>query len=521
MKNIHMCRQVKRTQMQITVDEDLNVPDIRPDVELIIQNQNRIVLEHTRIEKGKLYLEGNLEVAILYMDDTKERQVFRLDTKLPFEEIMNMEGVEPGDNVRIRCETEDLNVTLINSRKLAIRGLLCFEASVEEIYDLSAAVETQTKLCTCERQKKLELMQLEVQKKDILRLKEESTLPPNKPDIQEIIWDNVQLRNVRTKLQEGRLAVQGTLFCFVLYSAADEARSRQWLEMMLPFEGELECSGCSPELVPDLEISLAQTEVSAKEDTDGEMRILHIEGVLDLEIRLYGREEAEILEDIYSPEKSLELTVSEEVYESLVMRNESRCKAGGRIRIQSAKPRILQICHSNGSVKIDQTEITEEGIRIEGALAVSILYISSDDAMPFAVLEGAVPFSHVAQVPGIDPSCRFTLNANLDQLSAVMADSEEIEVKACINLNLFIVRPQSQQCIHAIQEREYEQKELEAVPGITGYFVQEGESLWDIGKQYYMTPQQIMEMNALESDQIHPGDCLILMKCMNVLQHFS
>ncbi len=515
MKNIHMCRQAKRAGTQITLDEDLNVPDIRPDVEMIIQSRERVTLEHTRAESGKLFVDGFMEVSILYMDDTKERQVYRLDTKLPFDETISMDGLEPGDNVRIRYETEDLNVALINSRKLAIRGLLSFEATVDEIYDLSAAVETQTPITMCERRKALELMQLEVQKKDILRLKEEVSIPSNKPDIHEILWDNVQLRSSRVQLRDGKLAVQGNLFLFVLYRANDEVQSRQWMEQMIPIEGEIECGGCSPELVPDIEVSLAQAELTAKEDTDGELRLFHLEGMLELEIRLYGNEEAVILEDVYSPEKDLELVTSDEVYESLVMKNESKCKAGGKIRIQSAKPRILQICHSNGSVKVDQTQIVDRGIRIEGALPVSILYISSDDTMPFAVLEGTVPFSHFAEVPEIDESCRYTLTTNLDQLSATMADSEEIEVKASIGLNLFVVRPQHQQCIHEIHEKDYEMARIEAVPGITGYIVQDGETLWDIAKQYYLTPKQIAEMNGLESEQVKKGDCLILMKSMN------
>ena len=80
--------------------------------------------------------------------------------------------------------------------------------------------------------------------------------------------------------------------------------------------------------------------------------------------------------------------------------------------------------------------------------------------------------------------------------------------------SLFVVQPHRQQCIHEIQEREYELEQLEAVPGITGYIVQGEESLWDIAKQYYMTPQQIMEMNGLESENVRKGDRLILMKSM-------
>lgn len=515
MKNIHMCRQAKHAGTQMTLDEDINVPDIRPDVESIVQSREKITLEQTRAEKGRLYLDGFMEVRILYMDDTAERQLHRIDAKLPFEQMISMDGLEAGETVRLRYETEDLNVALINSRKLAIRALVSFEASVEEIYDLSAAVETKTQIPVCTKKKKLELMQLTVQKKDILRLKDDVQLSSNKPNIREILWDSIQLRNCRTMLRDGKVAVQGTMFLFVLYRAEDETQSLQWMEQTLPIEGELICSGCREDLVPDIEVTLAQAELTAREDADGELRLFHMEGMLELTIRLYGNDEVEILEDIYSPKKELVLNTSEEMYESLVMKNESKCKAAGKIRIQSAKPRILQICHSNGSVKIDKTQIVSDGIQIEGALPVAILYISSDDTMPFAVLEGTIPFSHIARVPDIDEKCRFSLTTSLDQLLATMADSEEIEIKASIGLNLFVVYPHRQQCIHEITEQDYEWEQLEAVPGITGYIVQEGQSLWEIAKQYYLTPEQIIEMNGLESEQIRKGDYLILMKQMN------
>lgn len=512
MKNIHMCRQTRHAQTQITLDEDLNVPDVKPDVEMIVQSREHVTVEHTRSEAGRLFIDGYMEVSVLYMDDTKECQIHRLDAKLAFDEAISMDGLEAGDNVRIRHETEDLSVALINSRKLAIRSLLSFEASVDEIYDMSAAVETQSSIELCERRRKLELMQLEVQNKDILRLKEEIQVPSNKPNIAEVLWDNIQLRSCRISLREGCLFAQGSLFLFVLYRAQDDAKSVQWMEQMLPFEGEIRCGGCAPGLIPDIGVSLAQAELTAKEDNDGELRLFHIEGVLELEIRLYGTEEAEILEDVYSPEKDLELVTSDEVYESLVMKNESKCKCAGRIRIQSAKPRILQICSCNGSIKIDSTRIVEDGIQIEGAIPVSILYISSDDAMPFAMLEGTVPFAHLARVPEIDENCRYTILTSMDQLSATMADSEEIEVKASVGLDIFVARSHSQQCIHEIREKEYELERLEEVPGITGYIVQGDETLWDIAKQYYLTPAQIMEMNGLETDILKKGDRLILMK---------
>ncbi|MCC8102650.1 MAG: DUF3794 domain-containing protein [Clostridiales bacterium] len=519
MKNIHMCNQTKHATTQITLDEDLNVPDVRPDVDMIIQSQERVTLEHTRAEMGKLYLDGFMEVSILYMDATKERRIHRLDTKLPFDETFVMEGLEPGETARVRHETEDLNVSLINSRKLAVRALVSFDASVDEIYDLSAAVEVRQEetgkvlLQLCEKKQQLEYLQLEVQNKDILRLKEDVQLPSNKPDIREILWDNVQFRGCRIRLAADKLTVQGNLFLFVLYRAEDEKESLQWIEQTIPVEGELACAGAAPGLVPDIEAALAGADLSTKEDIDGELRTFHLEGVLELNIRLYGTDTAELLADVYSPEKYLEPVTEEETYETLVVRNESKCKAQGKIRIQSAKPRILQICHCGGTVRIDQTRVeTGAGIKIEGALPVSILYISADDTIPFAVLEGTIPFTHVAEAQGIDEGYRYTLTATLDQLSATMADSEEIEVRATIGLNLFAVRSGTVRCIHELHEKDYTPEQLDTVPGLTGYIVQEGETLWDIGKAYLQTPQQIAEMNELSSEKVKKGDCLILMK---------
>ena len=58
------------------------------------------------------------------MDDTKERSLHRLEAKLPFDESIVMEGLKAGEQIRLRYETEDLNVALINSRKLTILSLI-------------------------------------------------------------------------------------------------------------------------------------------------------------------------------------------------------------------------------------------------------------------------------------------------------------------------------------------------------------------------------------------------------------
>lgn len=515
-KNIHMYRQAKRAVNQITLEEDFNVPDVKQDVEQIIQNKSNVVVEQTRTEQGKLLVKGYVQVSVLYMDDSEGRQIHRLDNRLKFDEIINMEGLDAGETVALECEIEDINVIMINSRKLSMRGLLTFTAAADEIYDMSAAVDVKSNLLVCKKQQKLEYMQLELQKKDIVRIKEEIVLPSNKPDMEEILWETVQLRGNEIRIKDGKMKLEGELFVFVLYNSQDESGTKQWLEQTLPIKGEVEISGVDEEVLPEVEVHLGQMEVRIGQDVDGESRVIQVEGTVDLDMRLYTNRELDLLQDIFSPEKELDIFNREEVYESMVMRNASRLRVNGRVHVEETNPGILQICNSQAVIRIDDVRITELGIWLEGAVTVQMLYISADDTMPFAVLTGSIPFTHFADVPGLDENCRYRLNTSLEQLATTMADSEEIEVRAAISMDLFVVRTHTQMCIADISEKDLDLKKIQQLPGIVGYIVQEGDTLWDIARTYYTTPERIMEMNQLEKEVIQKGDRLILMKELEI-----
>lgn len=94
----------------------------------------------------------------------------------------------------------------------------------------------------------------------------------------------------------------------------------------------------------------------------------------------------------------------------------------------------------------------------------------------------------------------------------MMIDSEELEVKAAVNLGVLIVQVHREECITDVEEHELDLKKLQELPGIVGYIVQPGDCLWNIAKTYYTTPKRIMELNGLESEEIQPGSRLLIVK---------
>ena len=69
-------------------------------------------------------------------------------------------------------------------------------------------------------------------------------------------------------------------------------------------------------------------------------------------------------------------------------------------------------------------KIVEDGIQVDGVIQVRILYIVSDDDMPFYSMESVLPFSHVVEARNINENCIYYLRTDLEQLSTSMADSK-------------------------------------------------------------------------------------------------
>ena len=113
-KNVHMSRQKNRAVSQITLDNDFNVPDIKPDIDKLILDREEIRIEDVHPEKDRVSLKGFLTAGILYASAGPEAKIQGMEGKLPFEETLHMDGIEPGDNLKIDWEMEDLSVSAIN-----------------------------------------------------------------------------------------------------------------------------------------------------------------------------------------------------------------------------------------------------------------------------------------------------------------------------------------------------------------------------------------------------------------------
>lgn len=101
-KNIHMDRIKCKASTQITMEDDINITDSRPDVYQLIEEQGEVVIDEIRAVQDHVYVKGKLEFSVLYLSDDDVRRPASMQGSIPFDEQIYMEGVAPTDSVSIK-----------------------------------------------------------------------------------------------------------------------------------------------------------------------------------------------------------------------------------------------------------------------------------------------------------------------------------------------------------------------------------------------------------------------------------
>ena len=511
-KNIHMSRQKAKGTLQVTLEDDFNVPDTKPDIEKIITSEGYIEITENNLLNGKCMVKGVLSFGMIYISHESEQMVHNIQGRIDFDEMVNLEHLQMDDQVKISYRIEDLNISLINSRKISVKSLLYLECSVSELYDTEIATDMEDAEHIACRYGNMPVTELAIDKKDILRIKESFHLSTGKPNIFEVLYYNLRLQGLEMRLQEGQISIRGELILFLMYRSAEEREQLAYFEAEQPFHTSIDCNGCTEDMILQVEFGNISKELQIKPDEDGEERTMETELCCNLDMKVYRQEEVRYLEDAYSLGKDLQLENKLVKYRNLVSKNAIQKRLTQQIPIDVTKHRILQNWHSWGQIQIEEQEWREEGIYIEGSVEASVLYIGEDDQVPMGELKASIPFSHTIEITGKPGNMEYVLLPQLEQMATMLLGRDSMEIKANIGIEVFVFENREYNMIQDAKLVDLPSGKLEEIPSLVGYQVQQGESLWDIAKQFHTTIEEIENLNQVEEAKVKKGDKLLLLK---------
>lgn len=515
-QNIHMDRVCKEGSTQISLEDDMNLPETKPDINSLCMEKGSVVIEEVRPGADAVSVRGRLIFSVLYHTQEEGSRLVCAEGKILFEEKIRMEGLASTDTVTVSGEVEDLTVGVINSRKLSVQSVISLNAFVEEIYDeeipVGVSCPGDNREAVQYRQTPMELTQVAMCKKDVLRVKEEIALPAGYPNINQILWKSVEPGEMSFRLGEEKLYVQGDLRVFVMYEGEGESPSVQIVESTVPMTAEVPCSGCRDGMAPDIRYQIGQWELTPRPDLDGEQRVFGLELPIDLRICVYEEKNVNLITDIYGVTQEICGEKKTVELEQLLRCVTGRTRVADHVKLPDGS-KVLQLVRSEAKASVTNVQTTEEGISIRGNVAVKALYITDDDEKPYQCMRAVLPFEYTLEIPGMKEGEKpGRIQTNLEQLTVTMLDGEEMDVKAVVCFSTTALCKVSAEVIHEIAEYPLDSEKLSALPSMAIYVVKPKDNLWDIGKRYYVPVQSLMELNELNSQEVSPGQKILIVK---------
>ncbi len=487
---------------QTTVECDVIVPDVKPDIAKILEVSGYISVSEKIIRSGKVYIQGCVNMTVLYAPDGDVvSKVKSLTASQEFNHTIDANGTDSDAYLMAEVEPESFNYSLINSRKVSLRCIAGISIKLTRIneFELPTTISGDEIHTSISR---LRLCNVSVNSENRLVLCEQLELPSGKPGISEILKTTVFPQSTEFSFNENQATVNGQVRICTLYISADDG-SVQLAEHNLPFSEALDVEGAEEDMEGEIEYSVSDMYCEIRDDSDGEPRIIGIELGLSAVIRALSIKEIDMINDAYSLVGECELSSSQKEIEQLIDNSTAQLTHKTTISVPEILPDIKQICDISTSASVERISADGGEITVFGNVHNHILYTSDDEAIPLGAFSDTSEFSHTFTVPEAAASTICDAKIFTEHTSYTLNGNGGIDLRVVLGLSL---RSYNNEEIHPITDICIsEEEENHRKPYITIYFVRSGDSLWKIAKKYKTTVEALKECNNLTSDHLKIG----------------
>ena len=507
-ETLQLNRQTIHTATNFMVEGDVVAGDLYPDMREILFCDAKAICDTKTYKDGKLTLTGDVELHVLYLPDEKNEvdALKSLSASLPF---TNSFDIADGEQMHfsVNCETEHIGFHLVNSRKLSVKTIIsaCVSGYLTEAFSPiceieDASVET--------RKKKLRLDMPCVPASKTITVSDLLTIPADFPDIDEIVKTQVHAYPEDIKPMSDKVMVKGLLCTDTLYNAYDGDHILVNVSHKIPFTEIFDVPGVTEEHDVFVTFCPKNTVADAKGDLNGDTKIISFSTDLTADISATMAKEVDFVDDCYAVSGGLTLdtqsvSLSEYISEENTEFTENITvkvpdgSSFGDLVFATCKPILRETAKENGA------------LILKGTLFCFLLY---REAGEHGALKSVVTEAEWKREKPLSNQEAMAENAiSLLDLAYQKQGKDEVVLSPTISLNTKLTAAKTQTILTSC-EKTNQENENKIFPALTIYFVQSGDTLWNIAKKYGTTVEKIKNANGLKDTTLHIGRKLLIPK---------
>lgn len=489
---------IGQKQEIITVDGDVIVNDVKPDVLKVINTNGTICVYKKEALNGKVKLEGCINTYIIYLADDENGSIRTINTSLDFSETIDMENSKEYMTVEEILYLKGFETRVLNSRKVHVRAFLetniklCSNDEVETIVDIQNDEDIQMLNSTKTVMSLIGENTGKTVVKDTININQDD-------DFAEIMCVNFSISNVETKTSYNKVLIKANANVNIMYLTEDNRISNALGK--IPIMGFIDMPNITDTSETISKIKLKNLEIRPN---NIEEHSIYVEADLELFCKSYENKEINVIEDAYGIYNNLELKRSS----ARATTSQNRIMDTFKIREVFTNPELIygRVLGVKVNPIIENTEVRDGRINYTGKLETEF-FVNNEN-----IVDGVtqnVPFEYNLINENIKKNMDYETQLTVtDQRAYNTDDGVVLEVELEV-----MVLVQNNENLSFIQDIEVAENENQDIYSMVIYFVKPGDSLWKIAKQFKSRVEDIARVNGIEDEnKIHVGQQLYIPK---------
>lgn len=508
----------------IVVEEDLLVPDIRPDLKEVLDITGKVRLASRQLgpfmkAEDTIPLTGEVELQTLYIPEKPSAGCAVISTSSRIGFRQQWHNTIPENTIlTLDAEVADIECTVINERKyrvkitLSVTARMCRDVQLEFFEGLTDE-EMQTLRDT------VEITRIAVRKKDIFAVQEEVPLKDGAAFPETILKQEISVVENYKQATAEKVIINGFIYVSLLYTAEMDGcvdcdapsetkcrlhhlQERVEFTQFIPLSQSGQWSGCSVTFDgSDLRVRIAPGQ-------DGN-EALYLEGDITTWLELYHNVEKEMIIDGYHCQKDFVCDFEETDCRTMIGTAIGEATVREIVSTETHHGDADQILHISASVLTGNCHAEPGKLIAEGTLRIRLICMSADGRI-FSVLH-TLPYRCVTAVPYLEGKEIICHKVFLKDFWAEKINHKQAEINAGILVSSEIMRLVP---LRLLKNPAFEEKgghTSESRPMVI-YTVKEGDSLWSIAKRFQSTMEAIRQSNQMEDHAVQPGHKLLILQ---------
>ena len=452
---------------------------------------------------SRVTADGRVTFHVLYAQGDLSR-VNALEASADFSQalpLMEESGQNAAVRLKPRAQVQRVNAKAFNGRLLlqAILNLTAEAAlprTVSFIQDAlpDPAVQKETQVIAMQRTvgegEAHELLREEFELSDVLKIKD-TLFASAQAQVEDILGG-----------ADGKATVTGTVTVEACHTADMPGRPLVYTRHTVPYEQQVTLSGTMGSALTAR--TWVKDTAALSQDTENG-RILRAEIQLATEMTAVEDSQMTVLKDIFTTEGDALETQSQRVVLRDGTVNETAAESGRTvITLPEGSPRVKTALLGFARPVLVEARRQKDKLAADGILDITVIYQTDDSDVPVSV-QTEEPFHTVFSTDAL-PEDHLTLTAAQVEPSAVTGD--RVELKYILRLVADGVRKRGADVLvdaHPVQAQELGK-------GIYLYYLQPGESAWDVAKRYRITLEELSRLNPSLGETPQPGTPVLAYK---------